>query len=142
MAASVPAPESLDVQNVPLIAIVDDSANMREALFGLIGSLGYQAEVFESAEAFLASTGDRIFNCLILDVAMPGLSGIQLQARLNERNSSPPIIFVTSRNDDATRGVALKAGATCFLGKPVDDKELISCLQSALGHSAAEGSGN
>jgi len=132
MVASVPSPESLNVRNVPLIAIVDDSANMREALFGLIGSLGYQAEVFESAEAFLASTGDRTFDCLILDVAMPGLSGIQLQARLNEQGSTLPIIFVTSRNDDATRDAALKAGATCFLGKPVEDTELISCLNLAL----------
>ena len=132
MVASVPSPESLNVRNVPLIAIVDDSANMREALFGLIGSLGYQAEVFESAEAFLESTGDRTFDCLILDVAMPGLSGIQLQARLNEQGSTLPIIFVTSRNDDATRDAALKAGATCFLGKPVEDTELISCLNLAL----------
>lgn len=137
--ASVPASERLNVRNVPLIAIVDDNASMREALFGLIVSLGYQAEVFESAEAFLASAGDRIFDCLVLDVAMPGLSGIQLQARLNERGSTRPIIFVTSRDDDATRTAALQGGATCFLGKPVDDTELISCLHSALGRLATEG---
>jgi FixJ family two-component response regulator len=126
-----------NVRNVPLIAIVDDSISMREALFGLVSSLGHQAELFETADQFLASVDSQlfdcqVFDCVILDVAMPGRSGIELQAELNKRRSPPPIIFVTSRNDEATKTAALVGGAICFLGKPVDDTELISCLQSAL----------
>jgi FixJ family two-component response regulator len=127
---------NVTVQDVPLIAIVDDSISMREALYGLVSSLGYRAETFETAELFLASV--QLFDCLILDVAMPGRNGIELQAELNKRRSPPPMIFLTSRNDDATRTTALIGGAICFLGKPVDDTKLISCLKSALKHRLGE----
>jgi FixJ family two-component response regulator len=121
------------VRNAPLIAIVDDSVSMREALRGLVLSLGYEAAVFESAEQFLACATDRLINCIILDVVMPGLSGLELQAELGRRGTTTPVIFVTSRNDGATKAAAMSGGALSLLGKPVDDAQLIQCLHAALG---------
>ncbi|HEY0233744.1 MAG TPA: response regulator [Afipia sp.] len=114
------------------IAIVDDDHDMREALGGLVLSLGYTPLTFASAEAFLAFPRRSRFRCIIVDVCMAGLSGIELQSILNQEDDSPAIIFVTSHGDEGIREKALKGGARCFLGKPVDVQILIDCLETAL----------
>jgi len=126
------------VSRVPLIAVVDDDHAIREALDDLIRSLGYRSALFCSAEAFLADADRAAVGCMVVDVQMPGLSGLELQARLNREGGKPPMIFMSSYFDETTRSKALKAGAHCFLSKPVDDEILISEMHAAL--SASTGS--
>jgi FixJ family two-component response regulator len=115
------------------IAIVDDDQAIREALDDLVLSCGYQSRLFANAEEFLAYDERSEIDCVLLDVSMPGLSGIDLQAELNKEPPRPPIIFMTSYCDDRTRSAAMDGGAFAFLGKPVDIKTLLSCLEAALG---------
>lgn len=116
----------------PLIAIVDDDLAIREALDDLIKSLGYESRLFESAEAFLAFKPRASVDCIVVDVKMPGLSGIELQNRLNSEGDRPPMIFMTSYHDERTRTAALDGGALAFLGKPVDLTKLIAFMDTAL----------
>jgi FixJ family two-component response regulator len=120
------------VSKVPLIAIVDDDVSFRRATTSFVRSLGYCAEAFDSAEAFMRS--DRIddTDCLIADVQMPGTTGIELQSKLIARGSRLPIIFVTAFPEVGLRGRALAAGAVGFLEKPFNDQKLIGCLTTAL----------
>lgn len=118
--------------HVPLIAIVDDDMAIREALDDLVRSLGYRSVLFACAEEFLAFPHRETVDAMIVDVKMPGLSGIDLQNRLNSEPAKPPLIFMTSFNDVRTRSQAIEGGAHCFLSKPVDDHKLIRCLNSAL----------
>ncbi|MDS7593926.1 response regulator [Agrobacterium tumefaciens] len=115
-----------------LIAIVDDDMAIREALDDLVKSLGHESRMFESAEAFLDFSPRSAIDCMIVDVRMPGLSGIELQSRLNQDGDRPPMIFMTSYHDERTRAGALAGGALAFLGKPVDPSKLISCIDTAL----------
>lgn len=119
---------------VPTIAIVDDDQAIREAMDDLVKSCGYECRLFTSAEEFLAFEPRTAIDCMLVDVKMPGLSGIELQAELNRRSQRPPMIFVTSHKDERTRKRAMNGGAFAFLGKPVDIEKLIGCLESALGH--------
>jgi FixJ family two-component response regulator len=123
------------MRSAPLISIVDDDESIREATRGLVRSLGYQAAVFSSAEEFLESDSVDRTSCLITDVQMPGLSGIDLQRRLTARGSQVPTIFITAFPGDSTRAVAMKAGAVGYLGKPFSEESLIRCLNNALGRS-------
>lgn len=116
------------------IAIVDDDLDIREALKGLLEFLGYGVLSFESAEAFLAFPRRGEVDCMIIDVRMPGLSGLELQQALNQAGCCPPHIFMTSYADELTRKRALSGGASCVLGKPVDDQVLAACLEKALDH--------
>ena len=118
-----------------MISIVDDDESIREATRGLVRSLGYQAAVFSSAEEFLRSDSVDSTSCLITDVQMPGLSGIDLQRRLIDRGTQMPTIFITAFPGDSTRAVAMKAGAVGYLGKPFSEENLVRCLDSALGRS-------
>jgi len=118
--------------NLPLVAVVDDDLAIREALADLINSLGYAGAVFGSAEDFLKFEPRSAVGCAIVDVNMPGLSGIELQSRLRREPNCPPMIFVTSHQDDRTRDTALAAGALAFLGKPVDLGRLIQSIHNAL----------
>ncbi|TWF58869.1 response regulator transcription factor [Neorhizobium alkalisoli] len=115
-----------------LIAIVDDDLAIREALDDLVKSLGYESKLFESAEAFLAFKPRASVDCMVVDVKMPGLSGIELQSRLNQEGDRPPMIFMTSYHDERTRTAALDGGALAFLGKPVDLTKLIEFIDTAL----------
>ena len=117
----------------PVIAIVDDDQSIREALDDLVLSCGYQSRLFASAQAYLAD-GDRLaIDCMLVDVNMPGLTGLELQAVLNEDVASkPPMIFMTSYRDERTKMAALDGGAFAFLGKPVDFNQLVQCLEDAL----------
>src|SRR6266536_4323557 len=120
---------------VPLISIVDDDDAVRNSLDDLIRSIGFGTQGFSSAEAFLSSSQARDTACLILDVRMPGMNGIDLQHQIVEANWRIPIIFITSHADDGARTRALKAGAVAFLYKPFREEELLNALDAALKHS-------
>ncbi|KAA0690263.1 response regulator [Neorhizobium sp. P12A] len=115
-----------------LVAIVDDDQAIREALDDLVKSLGHESLLFASAEEFLAYEPREAIGCILADVKMQGLSGIELQAKLNEEPHRPPMIFMTSYRDERTRSAAMNGGALAFLGKPVDIGSLIDCLESAI----------
>jgi FixJ family two-component response regulator len=123
---------SLSFRRIPVVSIVDDNESVREATRGLVRSVGFNAVTFASAEEFLQS--DRVIDtsCLIADVQMPGLSGVELQARLIAQGLRVPIIFVTAFPDQRIRTAVLKAGAVGFLSKPFDAECLIDHLRKAL----------
>jgi FixJ family two-component response regulator len=116
-----------------VISIVDDDPSVREAMRGLVRSLGFEAVAFPSAEDFLQSEQIDETTCLITDVQMPGLSGVELQSHLITRGSAVPIIFVTASPERRIEAQVRSAGAVGFLNKPFDDKTLIECLNRALG---------
>src|SRR2546426_8269481 len=118
---------------VSLISIVDDDPSIRESVSSLIRSAGYRSAVFESAEAFLGSDKLDETACVVLDVRMPGLGGLELQRRLAEDNRGVPLIFMTAHTEDGLRESVLQRGAVAFLGKPFTDEELFLAIQSALG---------
>ena len=120
------------VPHTPVIAIVDDDESFRRATLSFIRSLGYSAAAFPSADAFLNSNAVENTDCLITDVQMPGMSGIELQSHLIAQGHRVPVIFVTAFPETEARGRALRAGAIGFLGKPFGDQNLISCLDKAL----------
>jgi FixJ family two-component response regulator len=115
-----------------MISIVDDSESVREATKRLLRSHGYGAATFASAEDFLQSDQVNDTSCLITDVQMPGLSGVELQSRLIAQGNRMPIIFVTASTEEKTRAHALKAGGIGFLTKPFNVDRLIECIHTAL----------
>jgi FixJ family two-component response regulator len=120
---------------VPLIAIVDDDDALRNSLDNLIRSTGFRTQGFSSAEAFLTSNQARDTVCLILDVRMPGMNGLELQRQIVAANWQIPIIFITSHADDEARARALEAGAVAFLYKPCREDDLLNAIDAALKHS-------
>jgi len=116
----------------PLISIVDDDESMREAVRGLMKSLGYRVEAAASAEEFLRSPHVRRTSCLITDVQMPGMSGLELHQRLSTSGESIPTILITAYPDDSVRERALAAGVIGYLSKPLDENDLLACIRSAL----------
>lgn len=120
---------------VPLISIVDDDDSFRNSLDNLIRSVGFQAQGFSSAEAFLNSNQAHDTACLILDVRMPGMNGLDLQRQMVASNWHIPIIFITSYTDGDARARALEAGAVDFLYKPFRDEDLLNAIDRALKHS-------
>src|SRR5260370_878967 len=116
---------------VPLIGIVDDDEVVRESTSSLIRSAGFRAALFPSTEAFLSSDGLHEMACLILDVDMPGLSGLALQRRLAV-NGSIPIIFITALVDDQVRAMALRQGARAFMAKAFRPEVLLDAINSAV----------
>jgi FixJ family two-component response regulator len=120
---------------MPVIAIVDDDESFRRATTSFVRSLGYGTASFDSAEAFLKSGHVSDADCLITDVQMPGMTGIELQDRLIAQGHSLPVIFITAFPEMRARAQALAAGAVGFLAKPFDDRNLISCLNEALARS-------
>lgn len=117
-----------------LIAIVDDDELMRGALQGLLKEAGFPAQTFASAEEFLDSGQPRQTACLIADIRMPGMSGLDLQAKLNAHEIKIPIIFITAHGDARLRLQAMRAGAVEFLAKPFDDEVLLESVRAALEH--------
>jgi FixJ family two-component response regulator len=116
------------------VAIVDDDELMRGALQGLLKEAGLATRLFASAEEFLDSGQPRHCACLIADIRMPGMSGLELQARLNAEQIRIPIIFITAHGDEHMRMQALRSGAVEFLTKPFDDEVLLETVRAALAH--------
>lgn len=116
----------------PVIAIVDDDESVRVAMGGMIESFGYSPATFETADAFLKSDRLSDASCLILDVQMPGMNGLELHGKLMATGHQIPTIFVTAFPDRRVRERALRAGGICFLSKPFARDDLLGCIQSAL----------
>jgi FixJ family two-component response regulator len=119
-------------ENPKLVAIVDDDDLMRSALQGLLKAVGVPARAFASAEEFLTSGGQHETACLIADIRMPGMSGLELQAKLNADHCRIPTIFITAHGDEKMRMQALRAGAVEFMAKPFDDEALLESVRAAL----------
>jgi FixJ family two-component response regulator len=120
------------LEKTKMIAIVDDDDLIRGALQGLLKSVGLPARAFASAEEFLKSGQQRQARCLIADIRMPGMSGLELQAQLNAECCKIPIIFITAHGDEKMRMQALRAGAVEFMSKPFDDEALLESVRAAL----------
>jgi FixJ family two-component response regulator len=119
-------------QSDAIIAIVDDDASAREGLQSLIRSAGWRVETFVSAQEFLGRRGAETPSCLILDLQLPGLSGLDLQERMAEVGLAIPIVFLTGHGDIPASVQAMKAGAVEFLTKPLDEQKLLQAIQEAL----------
>jgi FixJ family two-component response regulator len=115
---------------------VDDDDSVRESLPDLLRELGFAAEAYDSAEQFLASGNLSETRCLVLDVAMPGMSGPELQQELGRRERMIPIVFITAQPHDGIRSRVLAAGAVAFLFKPFSDEALLDAVAAALGRDA------
>ena len=116
----------------PLISVVDDDEAMREALRLLMKSLGYTAQAFASAEDFLSSRQIPGTSCLIADVQMPGMTGLELYHHLVAAGKTIPTILITAYPDDSMRERALGDGVVCYLSKPFDENDLLACIHSSI----------
>ena len=117
---------------LPLITVVDDDESVRESLPDLLKEFGFEAQTFSSAEEFLASKSISETRCLLLDVAMPGMTGPDLQRELKNRDQSIPIVFVTGQRDEAIRPRLIAQGAVDCLFKPFEPTDLLQALNTAL----------
>jgi FixJ family two-component response regulator len=133
------ASESHAMSESPVIAIVDDDEAVRIATASLLRSSGYETRVFASAEDFLAAGMDRRAACLIIDVRMPGVGGMELQRILCARKCPIPVLFMTAYDNDAVRRRVLDAGAFCLLEKPFNGDTIVRHLQDALKSSPRPG---
>lgn len=115
-----------------LVAVVDDHESVRESLPDLLRDFGFAVHAFSSAEEFLASDNVAETRCLILDITMPGMTGLDLQRELKIRGHQIPIIFITAQKDEAVRSRAFEQGAAEFLLKPFSDTALLAALNKAL----------
>jgi FixJ family two-component response regulator len=127
--------------NKPVIAIVDDDESVREAMMSLMRALGFLAEAFPCAEVFLKSDGVQRTSCLIADVRMPGMSGLELYRHLVASGKPIPTVLITAHSDDGVRARALKAGIICYLTKPFREDDLLECIRSALDRGKRKGKG-
>jgi FixJ family two-component response regulator len=121
------------VRRAPMICVVDDDESIQRALRRLLGATGFRVETFSSAEAFLESDHRGRADCLVLDVHLGGLSGLDLQERLAQSGAFTPIVIITAHDDRPTRERARRAGAIEYLAKPFDDDSLIAAIHRALG---------
>jgi len=128
----------LYLKHKPLIAVVDDDQSIREALENLISSVGFEVKLFASAEEYLDSDTPSQTDCAILDVRLPGITGLELQQRLVAEEQSIPVIVITAQGDDKTHDEAVAAGAIAFLKKPVTEAALLTAVESALNRNADE----
>ena len=122
------------MSRAPIVSIVDDDDSVRAAMSSLVRSLGYEAYVFASAEAVLESPRLHDTSCLIADIQMPGMNGLDLQSELRVRQQRIPIIFITAFPEERIRQRAEAAGAIGFFSKPVDGRVIIDCLDTVLRH--------
>jgi two-component system, LuxR family, response regulator FixJ len=125
------------VPRIAVVAIVEDDDPLRGALESVLRSAGFQVDPFSSAEAFLSSGDRERTDCLLLDVRLPGMSGLELQRRLTEMKDPIPIVFVTAHGDQSLRDLALRAGAAGFLLKPVRRETLVEAIQAAIERGGA-----
>ncbi|HTC50059.1 MAG TPA: response regulator [Candidatus Aquilonibacter sp.] len=120
------------MNELPLLSVVDDDESMRESLPDLIKEFGFAARAFSSAEEFLSSGSADETSCLILDIAMPGMSGPELYQELKRRGEDIPVIFITGQKDEAIRARVFKQGAAGLLLKPFSDAALLAAIKTAL----------
>ena len=120
------------MKNRPLIAVVDDDRSVREALENLISSVGYEVKLFASAEAFLDSDAPLHTDCAVLDLWLPGISGLELQRKLAADGLSIPAIIITADGNEKNQAEAIEAGAIAFLRKPFKEKVLLAAIDSTL----------
>jgi FixJ family two-component response regulator len=125
-----------------VVTIVDDDQSVRDGIADLVRAMGFDAEAFERAEEFLQSGRVDATSCLITDMRMPGMTGLELHDRLIASGKTCPTIVITAFPQEADRARALEAGVVCFLAKPFDHRELVACIMSVLGSGAAGGSGS
>ena len=123
----------------PLISIIDDDESMREAIKGLMRSLGYRVEAVASAQEFLSSRFVLRTACVIADMQMPGMTGLELYQRLSTSGKRVPTILITAYPDDLVRERALSAGVVGYLSKPFEEDDLLACVRSALLHAPSGG---
>ena len=129
----------IPVSQTPLLACIDDDPSIREAIKGLLKASGLTAQTFSSAEEFLKFDRLEDTSCLIMDVQLGGMSGLQLQNHLAKSGYGIPIIFITAFPDERIRERALSAGAVCFLSKPVTKEGLLTCIHAALHRGGGTG---
>jgi FixJ family two-component response regulator len=120
------------VSEAPIIVCVEDDVGVRDAIAGFITALGFVADCFSSAEEFLYSGRLDGASCLIIDVKLTGMSGLELQTRLVEMGCNTPIIVITAFPDERVRAQAISSGAVCFLTKPITRADLVDCIDQAL----------
>jgi FixJ family two-component response regulator len=125
------------VPKKPVISIVDDDPSVREGTVDLLDSMGFIAEQFERADDFLKSNRLHSTSCLISDVRMPGMTGLELHNRLVESGNVIPTILITAFPNDRDRERALQAGVKCYLTKPFNEDDLLACIRSALEYHGA-----
>jgi FixJ family two-component response regulator len=119
------------VLDTPIVAIVDDDDAIREALDDLVRSCGYETQLYKSGIDFLAYGRRDCISCILLDVNMPGLNGLEVQERMNAQPPKPPVIFFTSHADETLRKSAFLGGASAYLTKPADASSVIDCIEAA-----------
>jgi len=119
--------------DVPLLAVVDDDADVRVALTRLVSSAGFAVETFGSGAEFLRSLGDHEPDCLVLDLHMPEMSGLDVQAALASGHSAIPVVVITGHDTPESRARAMQLGAKGYLRKPVNDSVLLEAIESAIG---------
>jgi FixJ family two-component response regulator len=115
------------------IAVIDDDESFRIALVESLSSLGYGSDGYASAEEYIRGIGRRSFNCVVTDIHMPGMSGLDLMKRLAAQGSTTPVVLITARSDTNLEAKAAAAGAACLLRKPFEIKDLIKCIEGAVG---------
>jgi FixJ family two-component response regulator len=114
------------------IAVIDDDESFRIALVESLSSLGYGSSAYASAEDYVRASGDRSFDCIVTDIHMLGMSGLDLMKRLAERGSTTPVVLITARSDANLEARAAAAGAVCLLRKPFEIDDLIKCIADAV----------
>ena len=114
------------------IAVIDDDDSFRVALVESLSSFGYGAEGYASAEDYVGAMGDRTFNCVVTDIHMPGMSGLDLMKYLAARGATTPVVLITARSDSNLEAKAAAAGAACLLRKPFEMNDLIKCIEGAV----------
>lgn len=120
----------------PLVAIVDDDASIREATHNLLDAAGFATASFDSARAFLESPWRRKASCVVSDVRMPGMTGLELYLELVASGHPIPTVLITAHQDDSVRQQACRAGVTCYLGKPFSPEQLCRCVRTAIASRA------
>jgi FixJ family two-component response regulator len=122
------------VMDSPIVYVVEDDVSVRQSLENWLRSVGYQVASFASAEAFLSAARDEMFGCLVLDVRLPGVDGLDVQSRLTAAGVDLPIIFITGHGDIPMSVRAMKAGAFEFLTKPFQEQELLQAIEQAIAY--------
>jgi FixJ family two-component response regulator len=122
----------MDDHDARIVSVIDDDESLRRSLKNLLGSVGFRVETFASAEAFLESIHQTQTGCLVLDLRMPGMNGLDLLGRLSSLGTRIPAVILTAHSDDEARRRALQAGAAAFLSKPFNGEDLLDAVRTAL----------